>query len=490
MSEQRLQFIQQNREKLQRDIYGAESRLTALQEQLENYREDIHAEKRVEARLELELSTAEDGLSRIRESHGAVKANLDVVVGEQQAVERQVFEYEKTRAINQNQIDNYLQQLKRNAQDVETRRQDMKDLTDRLDAINKKEEAAQATLSEAQQSEEHRQLKIKETEARMDDLNKRITKVNRTLDAKRNEYKLTKSMIESLEGFPESIRFLNSSKNWKGKGTLLSDVLYVNEENRVAIENYLEPYLNYYVVRDMNEAYAAIQLLGRSQKGKANFFVLDAFQDYQMPAQLLPPGVQLAMDVVEVDGPYRPLVAHLLENVLLMDSDDVKTAIPEGDWTVLARSGRFIRRRYSISGGSVGLFEGKKIGRKKNLDILEQAITKAEREDQKLSTAYYEEKTALQRLKQQNGQQAIQQAQQVLNQIAQQRVSLDTRMENFQAFVEEIGTKDTQLRASVEKLKAENAEIDAQLKGAERRWRKSKRKLRIPTGATVKSPSS
>ncbi|RME94446.1 MAG: chromosome segregation protein SMC, partial [Bacteroidetes bacterium] len=483
MAQQRLQFIQQNREKLQRDIQGAEGRLLALREQLESYREEIHAEKRVEARLELELSTAEEELTKIRESHGAVKANLDVVVEEQQAVERQVFEYEKQRAINQNQIENYLQQLKRNAHDIETRRQDMKDLASRLDAINAKEKAALAALEEAQQAEQQRQLRIKETEARMEELNRQIAKVNRTLDAKRNEYKLTKSMIESLEGFPESIRFLNSHKDWKSKGTLLSDVLYVNEENRVAIENYLEPYLNYYVVKDMEEAYQAIQLLGRSQKGKANFFVLNAFKDYQMPAHLLPPGVQSAIEVVEVDAPYRALVGQLLENVLLIDSEDVKTAIPEGDWTVLARSGRFIRRRYSVSGGSVGLFEGKKIGRKKNLEILEKAIAKAEREDQKLSTAFYEEKTQLQKLKQQDGQRAIQQAQQVLNQIAQQRVSLDTRMENFQAFVEEVSSKDAQLLAAVEKLEAENAEIDAQLKGAERRLQEIKAQIANTDGS-------
>lgn len=483
MLEQRQQFVTQNREKLTQDISYAEKRLLELQQQLEIYREDINAEKRVEARLEIELTQAEDNLAKIRDSHGAVKANLDTVVGEQQAVERQVFEYEKKRAINQNQIENYVQQQKRNAQDIEVRRQDMQDLTGRLDEINQREAKAKAQLEDANQAEEQRQQKISAAEERIDDLNKRMKTVNRNLDAKRNEYKLTKSMIESLEGFPESIRFLNQNKDWKKNATLLSDVLYVKEEHRVAIENYLEPYLNYYVVENLEEAYAAIQLLGRSQKGKANFFVLDAFKDFQMSAHLLPPGSQMAIDLVEVDANYRSLIAHLLDNVLVVDNEDVKTALPDGDWTVLARSGRFIRRRYSVSGGSVGLFEGKKIGRKKNLEMLETAITKAEREDQKLSTAFYEEKTQLERLKQQRGQQDIQAAQQVLNQIAQQRVSLDTRLENFQSFVDEVSAKDTLLEESIQKLTEENKEMDAQLSGAQRRVAEIKEQIANTDGS-------
>ena len=483
MMEQRLQFIKQNQQKLLSDISQAGGRATQLQEQLEDYRADLNAEKRVEARLEQELTTAEDKLADIRESHGAVKANLDTVVSEQQAVERQVFELEKKRAINQSRIDNFQQQQQRNVQDMETRKQDMSELDERLKALEAKEEEARKEVEAREMAEEMRQQKVTESEQRLEDLNQRRTKVNRTLDAKRNEYKLTKSMIESLEGFPESIRFLNQNKDWKKDAPLLSDLLYVKEDYRIAIENYLEPYLNYYVVENLEEAFAAIQLLGRSQKGKANFFVLDAFAEYLPPASLLPPGAQLATDLVETEDKYRRLCAHLLENVLVVDSEDVKAAIPSGDWIVLGRSGRFIRRRYSISGGSVGLFEGKKIGRKKNLEILEKAIAKAEEEEQKLSTAYFQEKNDLERLKQQRTQQDIQQARQAMNQISQQKVSLVTRLENFQSFMSEHQEKNRQLQKEVERMEEENSEMDAQLTGAQKRLAEIKAQIANTDGS-------
>ena len=39
--------------------------------------------------------------------------------------------------------------------------------------------------------------------------------INRNLDAKQNEYSLTKSLIDNLEGFPEAIKFLKKKSQWK-----------------------------------------------------------------------------------------------------------------------------------------------------------------------------------------------------------------------------------------------------------------------------------
>ena len=65
----------------------------------------------------------------------------------------------------------------------------------------------------------------------------------------------------------------------------LTDIIYVKEEYRAAVENVLEPYLNYYVVNDLEEGLQAIHLLDDNKKGKANFFLLDqvnAFEDMKL----------------------------------------------------------------------------------------------------------------------------------------------------------------------------------------------------------------
>ncbi|MEL6275917.1 MAG: chromosome segregation protein SMC, partial [Bacteroidota bacterium] len=258
------------------------------------------------------------------------------------------------------------------------------------------------------------------------------------------------------------IRFLSQNKDWNKEAQLLSDLLLVDEAYRVAIENYLEGYLNYYVVQNIDEARQAIQLLSRSQKGKANFFLLDAITGNVAPPALLPPGTRQASEVVKVDGEYRLLVDHLLHGVLVTDSDDFPSAETSG-FTILARSGRFIRRPNSISGGSVGLFEGKKIGRKKNLELLEKAIEQAEANAKKLDKQLYEARTQVEQLRQRRITQDIQAKQRELNKSQQQRAALRARVDNFETYFKETNDKNVQLAKQAQELVVANQQIEKEL---------------------------
>jgi chromosome segregation ATPase len=51
----------------------------------------------------------------------------------------------------------------------------------------------------------------------------------------------------------------------------VSDILTCPDEYRVALENYLEPVMNYHVVQTEAQAYEAIGLLCEAGKGKAHF---------------------------------------------------------------------------------------------------------------------------------------------------------------------------------------------------------------------------
>ena len=110
--------------------------------------------------------------------------------------------------------------------------------------------------------------------------------INRNLDAKQNEYSLTKSLIDNLEGFPEAIKFLKKEKPME-KYSLISDLITCPEDYRVCIENFLEPYMNYYVFDKVNEAIDAIALLNDANKGKAHFFIMDLYQSFK-PHYILP----------------------------------------------------------------------------------------------------------------------------------------------------------------------------------------------------------
>ncbi|MCB0630222.1 MAG: chromosome segregation protein SMC [Saprospiraceae bacterium] len=461
MQGQRLQFIEQNKGKLSTDIQNARARIEQLQKDIEHYQTELNTEKRIESRLEIELDQAETTLQKIRENHGSVKADLEEVVNRQQAVERELFELEKQKAVFVNRIDTYRQDIERSGLDIEMRTGEVAGLRDKMAEIENDLTGKRAEVEALEKAEDQRQEDIQKAETQLEEINQKRARVNRQLDAKRNEFKLTQSMIENLEGFPESIRFLSGNKEWKKDAPLLSDLIYVQENYRVAIENYLEPYLNYYVVENMEEAYAAIQLLSRSQKGKANFFLLDAFKEYAVPMALFPDGKQ-AIDLIETDPKYYNLFSYLLEGVTVTDGEDLKQTV-SGSGVLLSSSGRFIKRKYSISGGSVGLFEGKKIGRKKNLEVLEKAIQKSEREENRLSTEYFSLRNKLEELKARKTNAQIQQQRHELNQIEQQQVSVATRLENFESFIQEVSSKIGESEQKITGLENSIQEIEEQL---------------------------
>ena len=276
-------------------------------------------------------------MKAIKDNHGNLKSDLDVIMQEQQAVEREVYELEKQKAINTSRIENLQNESQRNDQDTQNRRAEVGELQGKIKELETNEQGKIKAVEELEAKEEKRTKDLKEAEEKYEILDQKVKKVNRDLDSKRNEYQLTKSMIENLEGFPESIRFLSNKKNWKNEAPLLSDLIYVDEAYRVAIENYLEPYLNHYVVNNLEEAFEAIQLLSKTQKGKANFFLLDRFTDYVAPMSMLPES-QRAIELIQVDEQYRNLLSHLLENVIVTDSDEIAKDKIDDNIVLLSKS--------------------------------------------------------------------------------------------------------------------------------------------------------
>ncbi len=484
--EQRSLFTKDNKEKLGTQINVAKARITQLDEEVVEYRSRINEEKRKEAELDDLLEKAEAELTKIKASHSTLKSDLDQYLEAQQSMERAIFEMEKNKAINTNQLESLGRSLLQNQQEIMGRQGEIDTLGVQLKELTSKTDKQGSLIENLEKKEGERQIEIERTEKEIGILNDTIAGISRKLDAKENEFKLTKSMVDNLEGFPESIKFLSHTKEWKNKAPLLSDIIYVNEEYRVAIENYLDPYLNYYVVENMEAALSAVKLLNRTQKGKANFFILDAFADYA-PSMTTFSNFKRATELVEVDEKYTHLVSHLLSNVFLTDKEvgELSEKVEDQSIVLLSKSGGFIKKKFSLSGGSVGLFEGKKIGRKKNLEVLEKAISELDKKKDKHTTTLLELKSNLKTLKESSSKVSINTEKQLFNQLNQQKVSVQTRIENFESFASEVTAKIEENQLRISKIKDENKVIDEQL-GIKRKTAKDSKSKLANTDDTFK----
>ncbi len=463
MAQQRKTYAEQNITKLAEQVNSANARVAKLAEEIEFYREEINGEKRIETKLETQLGEAKEKLNAIRNDHGTLKTDLDVFLKQQQGIERDINELEKQKAIASNQIDNGQRDIERTDLETQGRRDEVKILRGQLEELEKKENVQSVDIQQLETDETKRLADLEKANQHLDIVTKKLADVNRTLDAKKNEFKLTKSMVESLEGYPESIQFLSKNKTFTAP--LLGDLIYVEEGYRTAVENYLEPFLNHYVVQNAEEAVSAVRLLNNAQKGKAHFFILDAFENTSFSTKGLV-NARPAVDLIQVDRAYQTLFNYLLQNVLIVEDDADILLFSHSDnhsLILLSKSGGFTKRKYALSGGSVGLFEGKKIGRKKNLEVLEKEIKDTEGVTLDLQKQLSQVRGDISFLKSNEQKSTIQKAQNDLNQTRQQKVFLQTRIDNFSTFINEADEKKQRANEQIVGLKKTIENIDTQL---------------------------
>ena len=367
---QRLQYLKERKTNLDDFLQKAGGQLKGLEESIGFTGMQINDEHLKLTELEDKLQHLKDAVEDKRHIFDDKRSSIDELRKENQAIQRNQFDAEKKVAV----ADTSIQNLQRTIAQIQEEKSQRQAQLQQLEADKKiKEEELNTKKLDLQQLQEQHEFtkeQILQTQNMMEGLRNNLAEESRKLDSKTNEHDLLKSLVDSMEGYPESVKFLHKNNGWNHEAPLLSDIIYVKEEYRAAVENVLEPYLNYYVVNNLTEGLQAIHLLDENKKGKANFFLLDKFTDAETGHQ--PQGTFPALDVIEIDSRYAKLAQNLLGNVFIAENEE---ALHNSNGAVvLEKTGKYVKGKYSLTGGSVGLFEGKKIGRAKNLEKLQKVI--------------------------------------------------------------------------------------------------------------------
>ncbi|MEO6488319.1 MAG: chromosome segregation protein SMC, partial [Ferruginibacter sp.] len=427
LSSQKLLHLKERQSGLHEFIKKAGGQLSGLEESIGFTSLQINDEQLKLEELEQKLQLLKAAVEEKRGIFDEKRTTIDTLRRENQSIQRSQFDAEKKVAVADTSIQN-LQRSIAQIQEEKTQRQaQIKQLE--VDKKIKEEELAEKQLSLQQLQQEHEFTKeqILQTQNLVEGLRVKLAEENRKLDQKKNEHDLLKSLIDSMEGYPESVKFLHKNTAWNHTAPLLSDIIYVKEQYRAAVENVLEQYLNYYVVNDLTEGLQAVHLLDDNKKGKANFFLLDKFTDNVSAHQ--PEGTIPALDVVEIDSKYALLAQHLLGNVFI--AEDEEALKNSNGAVVLEKSGKYVKGKYSLSGGSVGLFEGKKIGRAKNLEKLIKEISGQEKIVNTLKADIQLRHNEVITFNNQLKENAINQTQQDINNLNNQVFALQNKTENL-----------------------------------------------------------
>lgn len=452
-------------------------RLKYLNDRALNLRDQLDQDKKSNERarfsiqsLETERESAEQILQEISQKLESLKTEyeeqktittnlqheVDALRHVQREKQEESFQINKDVEIREIQVSSFKQELDRTATDSNQQSASLVEFENKLVELQTEINEKNNELNALKKEEDDVQDRIGGMEKTIDMIREEMNAANRKLDARQNEYNLTKSLVENLEGFPEAIKFLK--KKIAKNAPLLSDILTCSEEYRVAIENYLEQYLNYYIVDHEAEAYEAINILSDASKGKAHFFILDSFEKFDSTPTRIYDNAFPATQIIEFDPKYRKLMSFILDKVYVYEGDTRN--IPSDDDNIfITKSGKLTKKRFSISGGSVGLFEGKKIGRAKNLEKLEKEIRELTTKIDEIRTSLVQRQSDLEKLKANKMRHQVDELQNSLRQVNEEYVSVRTKREQFANMLSTAGLRSEDILEKIDSLLKELDEL-------------------------------
>ncbi len=268
---------------------------------------------------------------------------------------------------------------------AETRRHTMEQrqdsLSDDLQRAQKRveqERAVQQTMENTQRGLEEdaasQEELLHEEQERLDSLTERLQQARHTYGQKnselldsRNRIRMLTELQRDYEGFSRAVKRV---MNRAGAGQLdgihgpVSSLIQVEDEYVTAIETALGAAASNIIVDTPENARQAIQLLKRTDGGRATFLPVDTIR----PMQLNERGLEgqagfcgIAADLVACDAIYHDSIWNLLGRTVIAETLDDAIAMGRrfrNRFRIVTLDGQIVQAGGSLTGGSVGRSSG------------------------------------------------------------------------------------------------------------------------------------
>jgi chromosome segregation protein len=374
---ERMRFLVEKQQQLTLQNTHDEQQLIEVSESIGHLNEEKQREEQRYVQMEEELGRLRSDSEESRRQYDASMQNIKELNATINQVRQSLNEFERRQAVRQTRFNSIQDEIQRMVQQRVENEQKLNSFENELNTLTPQRDKADADLKEMKQQRLEVEEQLKQIESKLKEINTALQAESRKMDARHNEYQLTKNLLEQMEGYPESIRYLKKNHEQFKAAPLVSEIIVCDEAYKVAIESFLDPYLNHFVVNTREEAWQALHLLNDSAKGRAHFFVLELLNGYENKNSESIPGCIRAIDVIEKNDRYAALFNMLLGHVYILDKDASLqdfNASPDKSTVVLSQNGNFLRQKYVIAGGSVGMFDGKRTGKFKNLERLAEEV--------------------------------------------------------------------------------------------------------------------
>ncbi|WP_026464114.1 chromosome segregation protein SMC [Adhaeribacter aquaticus] len=458
LKSERTNYLKERIAMLRQQISQDNMALEQTQDTILELQQNIQSVQQQFVESEQQVNLLKQEIAQANEHKADLQKNSKEITDQQREKQHALYQVRKDIEVTQVQIVNLTTELERltqnklsdeeNAENFRTGMQEMEEIL-----IDRK-----VDLEALIERENSLKIKLEEAENELQQYKTNLIDLNRKIDSKRNQYSLTKSLVDNLEGFPDAIKFLYKSKNWEKPAPLLSDLIVCQQEYKSLIESYLEPYMNFFVVDTMDDAIEAIRLLNNQNKGRANFIVLSEIEDLEVGPTVSTTKLKAAYEVVSADEKYHQLLYYILNDVYI--SQELPPDFYSGDHrTFILHDGSVIKKPLSVSGGSVGLFDGNRIGRKQNLETLEKELEALVKEADLLKIKINTQQQVIQNLKGETQQDAIKQLEKEISIQQQELITIRIRYEQQALMQQNNQNKEAELTERLEDFRYKSYEL-------------------------------
>jgi len=480
LKSERSMFLHERVLQLRQQISQDTASLDHTRESIVELRDELETVQEQFADAEEQVSILKDQLQEANEQKMTLQESFQDLTQQQKSKQNEVYQLNKSLEISQVQIQGINVELERIQQQKLTADEDALIFQDQLHEAQFTLEEKTSELVRLQAKEESLLESIEKTEADIAALKLQLVDLNRTLDAKQNQYSLTKSLVENMEGFPEAIKFLCQSESWSKPAPLLSDIIVSQPDYKPLIESYLEPYMNFFVVDTLPDAIEATSLLKQANKGRANFIILSEVEELEPSATFSEGKLVAAYEVVSADKKYGSLLKYMLSNVYI--SEETEEDFSSEDYrTIILKDGSAIKKPLSLSGGSVGLFDSNRLGRKQNMEQLAQEVEALTREADLLQSRINTQNQILLNYKGELQKDSIKLLEKEVARLQQELLTVRIRHEQHQQNQRNFDQKQEELQERLYALREQSLEVSPQAEADQQELQRLEEELAVYT---------
>ncbi len=310
----------------------------------------------------------------LEEKRNLVKGLNESLIEKMNEISQRRGEIEKIKARMENSKGRLevLDDEKRNYEDeIQKANFELDDLLNKKAMLLNELANAERIFNEKEALRENLRLEIEQLQRRAFSIQNEIGKGNSKID-------FLKDLIEKHVNLPEGAQFLvqNYNPNFKS----VSDVIDVEPEYSQAIESALGESAGYLIVDTVSDAERAIEVLKSQNKSKVTFICLEKIpENYANNLPVRGDGIiGWANEIVRCEHKFKKVIDLLLDEFLVVrDKSSALEALKNyGSIRCVTLDGEIFTNEGLIKGGSTNGSMQSVIGKRKQIEILENEISK------------------------------------------------------------------------------------------------------------------